>query len=104
MSCTLLQLLFSAAEGTQVRAWINDHTCLQDLQPPSPNEQPAPPAFELTAAELRVFALGCLGGCLEASALSVDAKGVRVVGGPQRACLLTSPDNMDVLSVLHVQR
>ena len=61
-------------------------------------------AFELTAAELRVFALGCLGGCFEASAAAVDAKGVRIMGGPQWACLLTSPDHLEALSILHVQR
>ena len=81
-----------------------DVSDLQDLLPPSPSNRPPSPAFELTAAELRLFALGCLGGCLEASALSVDAKGVRIVGGPQRACLLTSPDTLQALSVLHVQR
>jgi len=76
---------------------------LQELMPPDTNDQPAS-AFELTAAEVRVFALGCLGGCFEASAVAVDAKGVRVVGGPQRACLLTSPDHLEALSILHVQR
>ncbi len=72
--------------------------------PPDAGNQPTS-AFELTAAELRVFALGCLGGCFEASAVCMDAKGVRLIGGgPQRACLLTSPDHLEPLSILHVQR
>ena len=64
--------------------------------------------FEISAEEVGVLSIGSLGGCLEASALSLDAKGLTVTGGTERACLLhcpISPQGLATgLSVLHAQR
>lgn len=64
-------------------------------------------AFEIVAEELRVFLIGSLGGCLEASALCLEAKGLNIIGGAERACLLHCPGGTQgsaALRVLHAQR
>lgn len=73
------------------------------------NREPAesPPAFEIAAEEVRVLLVGSFGGCLEASALSLNARGLTITAGAERACVLNcpgGPEGAAALSVLHAQR
>lgn len=70
-------------------------------------EADAAPAFEIAAEEFRVLLVGSFGGCLEASALSLDARGLTITAGAERDCLLHCPGGplgAAALSVLYAQR